>query len=251
MTCVDDRHDVGVSTLVPARDWTPQIDRWLREGLIAALPGLKMAELFSARPGLFRDADLVTLATGESDRSVIGALASRWCALPSGRPFLHILAQFVGERYRHGVVFRRSWASHFSALASVPGLIVLKTANPVVYCAMRSFTRIPEITMYPDIPLGSRTAEPDTGTARLAAQVAEEIAPGHPFCAPTAVIRDAGVPPDLYPRLPESAASEVNEYFNGTIRPQDRVLCMLTVPTPRAGSLILGAFGVSQASEAR
>jgi hypothetical protein len=210
---------------------TAERQEWLVDGLVEALPGMKMRELFAVRRDMFVEADLITVAVSQPAGRAIGALSSRWVALPSGPRLLHITTQFVGERYQHGVVFRRSWTTHLAQVSAgpwgFPTLSALKTYNPRVYCAMSSFTRVPEVTFYPAVN-GTAGGAP---ALRLASQVAATIAPGHPFDPATGVIADAGVPADLYRELPRSADPAVNEYFVRSVRPQDRVLCMLMVPT--------------------
>ncbi len=236
---------VEITNLVPGGDLTAERERELVDGLVAALPSLRMAELFALRRDMFREADLITVAADTGDGSVVGVLTSRWVTLPSGRELLHILTQFVGERHRHSHAFRRSWGGHFAGLLAggrdFPRLLALKTYNPVAYCAMAAFTRVPGVAIYPNC----RVADQDPGTARLAREVAETVAAGHPFDARTGVIHGAGVPADLYPELPRSSHEDVNSYFAAVARPGDRVLALLTVPTAEAGRTILGAFGLS------
>lgn len=231
---------VRIATLVPAEQLTAEREQQLVEGLIAALPSLRMADLFERRRDMFRNADLVTIATTEGE--VVGALASQWAMSADGADFLHITSQFVGERYRQGHVFKLSWAGHFAEVCrrrGCPQLTVLKTYNPIVYCAMRSFTRLPGVTMYPDIAAPA----PDPERGRVAACVAWAVAPGHPFSERTGVIRDIGAPADLYPAMPMSRDRAVNDYFLRTTGPADRVLCMLAIPTRAAAEAVLRAFG--------
>jgi hypothetical protein len=207
-----------------------------------------MAALFAQRRDMFRDADVVTVAT---DAGVaVAALSSKLVTLPSGRQFLHVLTQFVGDEYQHGRTraFLYSWRDHFAYqypdAARFPGLIVLKTYNPIAFCAMRAFTRVPGITIYPD--LGA--ADQDPAGRALAVMVARDVAAGFPFDPRTGVIRGIGWPADLYPALPQSSHEDVNGYFARVTRPGDRVLAMLSVPTAREAAAILGALGVRQAA---
>jgi hypothetical protein len=241
----DQLGNVEIRTLVPARDLTQDLEEWLVDGLIAALPSLEMARLFANRRDMFRQADLVTVATETSRGSAVGALSSRWSALPSGEPFLHILTQFIGERYQRGVTFPRSWGSHFAAIQrsrqGFPKLLVLKTYNPLAFCAMAAFTRVPDVTFYPEATAAGRQ---DQAAQELAKQVAQVVAGSHVFEPETGVIRNAGVPRDLYPALPVSSNEAVNDYFAATTRPGDRILCVLRVPTTEAANTILSAFGL-------
>jgi|SRR5580658_624854 hypothetical protein len=238
----------GITNLVPA-EFTPDREDWLTSGLIRSLPSLRMAALFALRRDMFRDADLITAAVGH-DGSAIGALSSRWTGGLSGdESFLHILTQFVGEDYQGSPVFRDCWGAHLAALArserGVPGLFVLKTYNPIVFCAMRAFTFIPGVWMYPDIRLKTQ----QSAAAQLAAEVAAIVSPGCAFSPETAVIAGAGIPADLYPDLPPSADLAVNEYFAAATRPGDRVLCLFGAPTMATRRAILGAFGITLPGE--
>jgi len=51
---------------------------------------------------------------------------------------------------------------------------------------------------------------------------------------------------DLYRERPLSSAPEVNDYFGRHLRPGDRALCMLHVPTPAGQHAILSALGVAE-----
>lgn len=232
---------VVIDSLIPGHDWTAGTEQWLIDGLTAALPELRMSALFATRRDMFREADVITVATDTTTGTAVGALTSRWCALPSGRRFLHILTQFVGTQYQHGVVFRRSWHDHFTSLGTVPELIVLKTYSPIVYCAMRAFTRVPGVTLYPDVsPAGSQ----DLVMANLAVQIAEAVANRHVFVPEIGVIRNVGMPQDLYRQMPRSSHEPANAYFSAAVRPGDRVLCVLHASSEEAREHIRTAFGV-------
>jgi hypothetical protein len=229
-----DRTATRMVNLEPWTALTPQLESWLVDGLVAALPSLRMAELFALRRDMFRDADLITVAVDEHDRAV-GALCSRWAKLSSGTPFLHVTTQFVGERYRQTATFRHSWAVHLNRVSGpeyydFPPLLVLKTYNPSVLCSMRGLRRLPGVSVYPAVD-GQPT---DAATEDLAAEIAQLVSRGHRFDPATGVIRDAGVPSDLYPDLPRSADRAVNDYFAANVSPSDRVLCMLAVSTRAA-----------------
>lgn len=236
-------HDgtVVIDSFVPGHDWTAGTEQWLVDGLTAALPELRMSSLFATRRDMFRAADVITVATDTKTGTAVGALSSRWCALPSGRRFLHILTQFVGTRYQHGVVFRRSWHDHFTSLGTVPELIVLKTYNPIVYCAMHAFTRIPGVMLYPDI---SSAGWQDPVMANLAVQIAEAIAARHAFVPEMGVIQSVGIPQDLYRQMPQSSHELANAYFRAAAQPGDRVLCVLHVSCEQARERIRTAFSV-------
>ncbi|GAA4601673.1 hypothetical protein GCM10023195_04540 [Actinoallomurus liliacearum] len=246
---VADTGTLEFSNLAPSRGLAPDVEEWIVDGLTEALPALRMRSLFDLRRDMFRDADLITLAVEGSGRSVVGALSSRWCTTPAGGRLLHIMTQFVGERRQgDGIAFAGTWGRHLEGVygqtAEFPDLWVLKTFNPIVYCAMRSFTRVPGVTFYPDVDAERQ----DPRIVRRAERVAATVAPGHSFSSSTGVIRGAGEPADLYPWLPESREEKVNDYFAATTLPGDRMLCMLGVPTPEAAATILQIFGLTPAT---
>lgn len=232
---------VRLTNLVPATDLTPDRAAWLTDGLTAALPGLKMRELFARRIDMFSEADLITVAVAEPGGGPVGALSSRWVTLASGERFLHVMTQFVGDRYRHRAVFAPSWAAHLARMGAgpegFPAVTVLKTYNPLVFCSLRTLSRIEDVRCYPSV---AGTGDPRV--AGLAGRIADAIAPGHPFDPATGVIRGIGVPRDLYAALPNSSDPLVNRYFAERTRPGDRVLCMLLVPTRQAAQTVLRVF---------
>jgi hypothetical protein len=235
--CIDDRLEVFC---LPSGTRSTDTTEWLVTGLVAALPGLKLRELFELRRDMLLDADFLVAAVDRSRDQIVGLLTSRLVELPPEREFLHIMVQFVGDGYRQGRVFRRSWASHFTRLLAergrFPEIIVLKTYNPVAYCAMRAFSRHPEIGFYPA----------DAGLRALAAEIAGTVSPDHPFDPETGVISGVGVPVDLYTERPLSSVPEANDYFARHLRPGDRALCVLHVPTPAGQHAILSALGVAE-----
>jgi hypothetical protein len=250
-----DRENVQIMNLVPSQDLTPARESWLIEGLVAALPRLRMRELFRRRMDMFREADLLTVAVTERAGSVVGALSSRWVSLATGERFLHVTTQFVGDDYRHGAVFRPSWANHLATVQAgpwgFPAIIVLKTYNPLVFCAMRRISRIAGVGFYPSIdPETDRkngAGATSTDHTNLASRIVRVISADHPFDPATGVISDAGVPRDLYPALPRSADPAVNDYFAEVTAPGDRILCMLQIPSQQAACTIMRFFGRTQA----
>jgi len=232
---------------------TAERERWLVDGLVAALPELRMRELFTARLDMFHEADLITVAV--ADDAAIGALASRWATLPTGEPFLHVTSQFVGNDHRGSGVFLSSWAAHLHTLCEgplgFPAVSVLKTYNPVVFCAMRNVGRIAGVGCYPSLDLAERAGPIGRSAAGLATRIARTIAAGHPFDPATGVITGAGVPRDLYPSRPRSADRAVNEYFAAAARPGDRILCMLRVPTSQAVSTLMRFFSAARHLDSR
>jgi len=219
----------------PADEFSGPAQSRLVEGLIAALPGLRMRALFAARRDMFNDADLITTAESRTGE-LAGVLASRWVTVGDDLRFLHITSQFVAEGHRHGVVFRRSWADHLATLCAgaggFPTVSVLKTYNPQVYCAMNSLAAVPGVSFYPAVDHTS-----SLGLTGLAVRISRAVSPGHPFDPVAGVIRGAGVPADLYLEPPRSSNQAVNHYFARHARPADRVLCLLSIPAAVTGEV--------------
>jgi hypothetical protein len=234
---------VDIVNLDPPAELDADRAAWLVDGLVAALPSLRLRELFALRRDMFTEADLITVAVDQQSDAVVGALCSRWDTTRRGTRFLHVTTQFVGDDYRHGEVFRHSWATHLETIcagpAGFPAVTALKTYNPMVFCAMRALSRVDQVGFYPEL---DPAADVPPGVATLAEEIAAAIAPGHRFDPRTGVISGVGVPADLYPRLPQSSDPAVNEHFRRTTGPDDRVLCLLTVPTPQAVGDVLRRF---------
>ncbi len=238
----DGRRGVEVTALPPGRELATGTEKWIVDGLVLAMPGLRARQLFTLRRDMLTQADYIIAGVDRDHDRVVSLLTSRWAELPSGRPCLHIMIQFVGDAYRSGILFKESWALHFRRLLAegrpFPEVIALKTYNPVVHCAMSAFSGHPDITMYPDL------AGKDTGRAELAAEVAGALAPGARFDADHGVVPGLGRPRDLYRERPLSRLAAANQYFAQHTRPGDRVLCLLDVPTRAGAHAILTALGV-------
>ncbi len=231
---------VEVRALPPGRELDPATEHWIVDGLVDAMPDLRARELFTLRRDMLTEAEYIVLGVDRERDAVVSLLTSRWAKLPSGRTALHVMTQFVGDAYRHGAVFGHSWTAHFTRLLAdggpFPEVIALKTYNPVAYCAMNAFSGHPEISMYPD------PARP--AASALAAEVAEAVAPGHPFDAAHGVLPGIGRPVDLYRQRPTSSAEAVNAYFAAHLEPGDRVLCVLHAPTAAGRHAVLRALGI-------
>ncbi|GAA0477330.1 hypothetical protein GCM10009544_44140 [Streptomyces stramineus] len=232
-----------VRALPPGRELDPATERWIVDGLVEAMPDLRARELFAERRDMLTEAEYVVLGVDRERDAVVSLLTSRWAKLPSGRTALHVMTQFVGDAYRHGAIFGHSWTAHFTRLLAdggpFPEVIALKTYNPVAYCAMHAFSAHPEISMYPD-PAGA----PAPAARALAAEVAEALAPGHPFDAGRGVLPGIGRPVDLYRQRPTSSAEAVNAYFAAHLAPGDRMLCVLHAPTAAGRRAVLAALGI-------
>lgn len=235
--------------LPPGRELSTETEKWIVDGLVLAMPGLHTRQLFTLRRDMLTEADHVIVGVDRERDRVVALLTSRWAEIPSGRPCLHIMIQFVGDAYRNGSVFKQSWALHFDRLLAegrpFPEVIALKTYNPVVHCAMAAFSGHPDITMYPDL------AGKDDSGAALAAEVAEALAPGAAFDPARGVVPGIGRPVDLYRERPLSHAPDANRYFAEHTRPGDRVLCLLHVPTQAGADAILTALGLPAPSVRR
>ncbi|MEU5425638.1 hypothetical protein AB0H73_08505 [Streptomyces olivoreticuli] len=247
-TVTGDRPAVELMNLRPPGELTGEREEWLVDGLTAALPALRMRELFRLRRDMFRSADLITVAVDRATGGAVGALASRADHLPAGPELLHVTTQFVAEGLRHTGVLRASWGAHFDGLGrtadDLPRLIALKTYNPVVLCGLRTFTRIPGTSLYPDCS----GAPQDHAHMERAERIAALLSPGHPFDPKTGVISGIGVPADLYPRRPVCRDAGVNAYFARTTRPGDRVLCVFDAGGQGASLALLRAFHASAAT---
>ncbi|MFJ6719084.1 hypothetical protein [Streptomyces sp. NPDC091259] len=242
------RRAVEVTALPPGRELPTETEKWIVDGLVATMPGLRARQLFTLRRDMLTEADYIVVGVDRERDRVVSLLTSHWAELPSGRSCLHVMIQFVGDAYRNGRVFGESWSVHFARLLAdghrFPEVIALKTYNPVVHCAMSAFSGHPDITMYPDLSGGN-----DSGRAAPAAEVAAVLAPGAPFDAARGVIRGIGRPLDLYRERPTSHDLAANAYFERHAAPGDRVLCMLHVPTAEGAHAILAALGVPLPSD--
>ncbi|MFI9236773.1 hypothetical protein [Streptomyces sp. NPDC053079] len=241
------RHGVQVLALPPGRELRPQTERWIVDGLVTAMPGLRARELFALRRDMLTEAEYLVVAVDPRRDAVVALLTSRWAPLPSGRPCLHVMTQFVGDAYRHGSVFGRSWAAHFARLLAegrpFPEVIALKTYNPVVHCAMNAFASHPGCRLHPDLTGAGASLRPPRA---LLGEVAAAIAPGCPYDAERGVFPGVGRPVDLYRERPLSSVDAVNAHFGKHLEPGDRMLCVLHAPTAAGQHGILTALGLAR-----
>ncbi|CAO5149949.1 N-acetyltransferase domain-containing protein [Frankia sp. AiPs1] len=210
---------------------SPAEDRWLRTGLASALPDLRMNALFDIRPGLLRESQHLVVGVERASGTPVSALGASWATTASGRPFLHIGIQFVAAELRGGQAFATSWLALLEEVAATGGfpyLAALRTYNPVAYCAMRAYGRLPGAAMYPAI--GTASGDPDAQVVALAGEIAAALAPGAPFDPASGGIAGIGVPRDLYRVRPQGDDAEVNAHFERHAEPGDRILCMVRIP---------------------
>ncbi|WP_239333226.1 hypothetical protein [Frankia sp. CiP3] len=234
----------------------PAADAWLKAGLATALPDLRMDALFAARPELFRSAEhLVVCLDASADTSAgaglddrgagggrpVAVLGASWASTADGERFLHIGVQFVARDLRGGAAFSASWLALLDDVVSTtefPRISVLRTYNPVAYCAMRAYGRLPGAALYPD----PRRERRDARISELAARVARAVAPGAPFDRRSGRLAGIGVPTDLYRTRPTSDDDLVNTHFARHTRPGDRILCMVHVRSEQTIQAILDGF---------
>ncbi|MCM3921906.1 hypothetical protein ND748_09575 [Frankia sp. AiPs1] len=219
----------------------PSEDRWLQDGLAAALPDLRMAELFAARPSLFREADHLIVGVDRASGQPVSALGASWTATAAGERFLHIGVQFVDARLRRGPVFSTSWLALLEDVVTAGGfplLSALRTYNPVAYCAMRAYGRLPGAVMYPEV--GPVDQDPDV--SRLAGEIATALAPAAPFDPASGRITGIGVPRELYRDRPRCDDAAVNNHFERHTVPGDRILCVVHIRETATADAIVDNF---------
>jgi hypothetical protein len=227
----------------PAEGFPARTDDWLKRGLVDAMPDLRLRDLFGLRPGLFTDVEFLVVAEHEQTGQPAAVLGSRWAFTSTGRRFLHIGVQFVASSLRGGSLFLRTWQAHLAMVVEsgfFPALSALKTYNPVAYCAMRSYGKLPGALMFPamDQPGG------DAPMATVAGDIAQALAPDNEFDARCGVLRGVGVPPDLYRERPACDDPFVNAYFDRHVRPGDRLLAIVEVHSPQTEDAIMQRFSL-------
>ncbi len=233
----------------------PSEERWLREGLVAALPDLRMAQLFASRPDLLHEAEHLVVGVERDSGQPVSALGASWEHTTDGRPFLHIGVQFVAATLRGGQVFSTSWLALLEeviATGGFPVLSALRTYNPVAYCAMRAYGELPGAVMYPRVtrngsaPGGGSVAGPpdgrDLAMRALAGEIAATLAPGAAFDPASGLLAGIGVPRELYRERPLSADAAVNAHFARYTSPGDRILCAVHVHDPATAEAIGANF---------
>lgn len=149
----------------------------------------------------------------------------------------------IAERYQKSHLLKYMWRFHLSQVChgrfGFPSILALKTCHPAVFSAMRVFSRVEGVQMYPRID--SKVQKPDI--SKIARLIAKHISPDLEFCLHTGVIKNASVPIDFYPSLPTTKKADVWRYFQNNLTPADRLLCILQISTDSAKHRILQALG--------
>lgn len=220
-----------------------ETEEWIVSGLIKAMPDLKLAEYFQIKKNWFSEYDYLIAAVENNSNELIGMLTSHWHEKDGVPFFLQISMQMIAQRYQKTQLLKHMWGYHFRKVREghfgFPSVIALRTYNPVVFSAMRIFSRLDGIRMYPRLWV----EEQDPEMVALAQSITERICPGLDMCSRTGVIKDASVPPDFYPSLPKSSKGEVYNYFAEHLSPSDRLLCVLHISTEEGKRKILKSFG--------
>lgn len=210
------------------------------ESWARALPGLRIRELLRLRPELLRDPERIILAV-DPQGELAGILSHRWGRTAEGEPFLHVPVQMIGEAHQRSSLLKHMWRRLFELLSDggerFPSVIAMRTCNPSAYQAMRVFTRIPDVGLFPGL-----AAANEDPLGRLAARIARVLEPDAHYSPRTGVLRGVGLPRDLYPDLPTCPRPDVDRFFRRRVRPEDRVLCVLSIASDRARSRILASF---------
>lgn len=224
----------------------PEIKEWIVEGLIRSMPVLKIAQYFEAKQSWFEECEYLIVAVEKISNDLIAVLASSWVET-NLFPFVHIKIQMIADRYQKTFLLKHMWRFHLNHLyygrLGFPSIIALKTCHPAVFSAMRLFSRIEGVQMYPQI--GGEMQESEM--SKIACMIVDHISPGLDFCMHTGVIKNASVPLDFYPSLPTTKKADVGHYFQHHLTAADRLLCILSISTDSAKHRILQAFGEKEA----
>jgi hypothetical protein len=228
----DDANEGPVTTRsVDPRQLTGDRITWLARGLATALPRIQISDLLHTHPELLTEASDITVAVARASGEAVGLLATQRLALPDGLRLTHITAQFVGEQYRRHGAFTASWSHHLRA-GYPDGLedfrtLAAKTCSPRMYASLRLLKRFPGVAIYPEV---DRPDGQSSNLAQLAAELSERISPGCEFEPATGVVKNAVRVPALYRERLDGADPKVNEHFARHLGPQDRFLCIASIP---------------------
>jgi hypothetical protein len=221
--------DAVIDVLRPRRcGLTGAEEEHLERSLVDAVPDLRLEEMFRLRASLLSTYDHL-LVGWAPDGTMAGLLGCTWRSC-RGLSLLHVGIQMIAPAYRGGRLFADLWHREIVEVLPAedarPSLVAVKTYNPLVYLAMRSFARLAGGSLYPDV--GAAVQDPDL--VRLASSTHSVIAPDHEFDPATGAVRGAGVPPDLYEAVPDIGCHPVERYFGRYLNPGDRLLCLMRCP---------------------
>lgn len=211
--------------------------------LADGLPEFNVAQYFSTQPTIFVDYDHLVTAHEAGSGRAIGLLGARWLGGPELR-FLYLWTAMIADAYRHTMLFNRIVGCFFEKVAAhspdgaLPGLIVTKTYNPVVYSIFKSFALGggKDIEVYPMLP--AQAQDPDM--TALAQRIASAISPKLVLQPETGVVPggQAMVAPDFFPRMEASNDIGVNRHFQAHLTRSDQVLCVLRIGERLRGTVL-------------
>ncbi len=200
----------------------------LQEDVIRAFPEYRLATYFTERPAVLAGADHIVVARHRSGGELLGLVVARLRQGTAGG-YLHAEMNLItAGRQRRGLLLPL-WRVMLTRLAAgptgLPGLVAMKTYNPMVYSCLLVVARLTGAEVYP--PVLADGPSPPGELPEVAQQVAAEVAPTCAFDPRTGALRGAGVPRDFYPAMPTTSRREVQGYFARHLRPGDRLLCLV------------------------
>lgn len=221
------------------------------DGLARGLPDFNVAQYFGTQPTIFTDYDHLVVARSRDDGEAIGLLGARWLGA-EGEKFLYLWTAMVSDAHRQTPLFHRVLQFFFETVfnheSGVPGLIVTKTYNPVVYAIFKSFSKLlPGMDVYPAIPAERQTDE----WCELATSITRGISPKLTLDPQSGMIAggQAMVAPDFFPRMDQSKDAAVNEHFARHLSRADQILCVIRIPEDAAAGARAWAAALSNRQE--
>jgi hypothetical protein len=237
---VSSAQQFAVAVYASDRPLSAEDGQRLQRGLEKAMPDLRIPELFASRPALLTEVEHLVVGAG-ADGQPLSVLGASWKKAEQGQAFLHIAVQFVARSARGTTAFSESWLALLTRLlasSQFPRLSVLKTYNPVAYCAMRTYGALPGASMFPDVTV----REQDPELVALGRRLASALDSSAPYDAEIGRLRGIGQPTDLYRSRPTCHDPAVNDYFLRNSSPGDRILCFVDLRNPELEEQILGRF---------
>jgi hypothetical protein len=218
------------------------------DGLAREMDGHEVANYFQVKRYMFDQSHYVVTAFANKNEPA-GVLMAKWYTTSEGVEFLNLETLLIGDRHQRWSLAPFLLARLFGQVMQeghqFPDYIAMKTYTPRSYNVMNVFSRngFEGVEMYPSIEKPTQNER----LAELAATMAECLSPGLLFDKSCGAIRGGGgeIADKFWPAYPSTRLDAINKYFRKNLHPEDRMLCVINVPTKEAKAGICRLLQIS------
>ena len=221
-------HEILVYSLNPDCLVSDGLFLTIKADLAAEMPNYKLPEYLEAKPETVTGTKQLIVCYHKTRQRIVGVITG---SLYTSRHFeyYNIVTILISTQLQKTklttIMLRYLFESIVAFYKQFPRYFAIKTLNPVSYCMMRTFARVSDSEMYPVLENVDTSSE----LSEIAKIIAGQLSGSLIYDADISVIRNAsgGVPDDFYVPRPLSKDPMVNAFFNSSMAPADRMLCVI------------------------